>query len=102
MMRQPSSFDFRYFLNHNRCPATIGLIIANLVTFVTFFFAQRDLWQSFVFHSPEAPIRPWSLLTYPLVNYSPLGVLLAGYMLWLFGGSLERAWGTRRFLQFFA
>jgi membrane associated rhomboid family serine protease len=40
-------------------------------------------------------------MTYPLVTYGPFSLLFAGYWLWVVGGSLERAWSTRRFLQFF-
>jgi len=43
------------------------------------------------------------IVTHPLyMGFSPYGVLIGGYMLYLFGGSLERAWGARRYLLFLA
>jgi membrane associated rhomboid family serine protease len=102
-MQQRTTFDLGGFLRQGRCPATIGLIIANAVTFLTWFFTRSSLVGEFTFSTEAVAARPWSLLTYPLISCCrPFWVLLACYMLWLFGGSLERAWGTPRFLKFFA
>jgi membrane associated rhomboid family serine protease len=46
-------------------------------------------------------VRPWSWLTYPLLEVSPIGILFQGYALYLAGGTLERSWGSRNFLALF-
>lgn len=45
--------------------------------------------------------RPWTALTYPLLGSGNiLWLLLGGYIFWLFGGSLERAWRWRDYAIF--
>jgi membrane associated rhomboid family serine protease len=44
----------------------------------------------------------WRLVTYATVKVSsPLSLIIAAVVLWLFGGMYESRWGTRRFLRFF-
>jgi membrane associated rhomboid family serine protease len=46
--------------------------------------------------------RIWTPFTYLFVTFSPLSLLLyETFGLWMFGGALERLWGTRRFLYYF-
>lgn len=83
------------------CPVTWALIGANVLTFVAAFVGGGNLWSPFVFHPETVAARPWSVLTYPLVaSGGILWLLLGSYMLWLFGGSLERGWGVRDYLLF--
>ncbi len=42
--------------------------------------------------------RPWGLLTHVFVQPEPLALVFNGFALWVVGGYLERAWGTRVFL----
>jgi hypothetical protein len=71
------------------------------VTFVAAFVGGAGLWAPFVFRTTEIAGAPWSVLTYPLIGAGGvLWVLLGGYMMWLFGGSLERAWGASDYLRF--
>jgi membrane associated rhomboid family serine protease len=44
----------------------------------------------------------WRLLTYPFVVPQPFGLVLAAFVLWLFGSGFEARWGSRDFFQFFA
>ncbi|MCC7491628.1 MAG: rhomboid family intramembrane serine protease [Fimbriimonadaceae bacterium] len=40
--------------------------------------------------------RPWTLLTWPLLNFmGPFWALLAGWFFWWVGSDLERWWGSR-------
>ena len=88
-------------------PATFGLLIAFAAVFIFIFFTG----------GPGSPLvaalawpaslgwlsRPylWQPLTFPFVHYGPWSVLFDALVLYFFGGSLERAWGGRRFLVFF-
>ncbi|MDQ7843385.1 MAG: rhomboid family intramembrane serine protease [Armatimonadota bacterium] len=82
------------------CPVTWAVVGANALTFVITFVTRTALWSPLVFHPATASAAPWSVVTYPLVSTEILWVLLGGYMLWLFGGSLERGWGARDYLVF--
>jgi len=87
-------------------PVTRSLIAVNVLTFLLHFivvaFAQAgDPWHWLTFDTATFYVKPWSLLTYPLFTYDPISLLLAGYWLWVVGGTLERSWTSWRFLQFF-
>lgn len=83
------------------CPITWFVIGANAVTFVVAFIGGGSLWEPFVFHASGLLEAPWSILTYPLIGAGGiLWVLLGGYVMWLFGGSLERAWGAVDYARF--
>ncbi len=42
----------------------------------------------------------WQLVTYGLVEVSPMGVIFGAMILWNIGGVLELTWGRKRFLWF--
>lgn len=42
----------------------------------------------------------WQLVTYGLVEVSPMGVIFGAMILWNIGGVLEMTWGRKRFLWF--
>jgi len=81
------------------CPVTWSVIGAHTATFVLA-FVGGGLWGPLVFHTAGVVTAPWTLLTYPLIGGDILWVLLGGYMMWLFGGSLERAWGRADYIRF--
>ncbi len=85
------------------CPVTWALIIANGLTFLLGFIGSGSLQNALVFGTGTFLQQPWTLLTYPLVAGGQIiWVLLSAYILWLFGGSLERAWGSRQYVVFLA
>lgn len=85
------------------CPVTWAVLAANVVTFVTAFLGFGGTWRPLVFRSSDIWAAPWTALTYPLVSGDQiLWLLLGAYVFWLFGGSLERAWGRRDYLVFLA
>lgn len=47
-----------------------------------------------VFHTP------WTLITYPLINTDPLGLIFGLLWLWFIGGTLERSWGSWAYFLF--
>ncbi|MDR5682442.1 MAG: rhomboid family intramembrane serine protease [Armatimonadota bacterium] len=82
------------------CPVTWALLAANALTFVASFVGVAR-WDALAFHTADAAWRPWTAVTYPLVGSGPILWLLVGaYVVWMFGGSLERAWGARDYLIF--
>src|SRR5262245_12082480 len=44
--------------------------------------------------------RVWTLVTSPLLEVNFLGLLLTALMMWMLVPTLERFWGTARFLRF--
>lgn len=85
------------------CPLTWLVVAANAVTFLISFVAGGAVWIPLVFHPTLFITQPWTALTYPLVAQGGvLWLLLGGYVFWLFGGSLERAWGARDYTIFLA
>jgi hypothetical protein len=83
------------------CPITWCVIVANAATFVLAFVGAGGFWGALVFHTSILATAPWTILTYPLIGAGGiLWVLVGGYMMWLFGGSLERAWGRVDYLRF--
>lgn len=82
------------------CPVTWAVLGANVLTFMVAFVSGVS-WSGLAFYSPEFLLRPWAALTYPLLGAGGVfWLLLGGYVLWLFGGSLERAWGWRGYTIF--
>lgn len=42
----------------------------------------------------------WQLVSYGLIEVSPMGVIFGAIILWGIGGGMEQQWGRRRFLTF--
>lgn len=85
------------------CPVTWTLIAANALTFVASFVGGAGRLRALIFDPQTVLQAPWTVLTYPLVgSVNILWLLLGSYMLWMFGGSLERGWGKRDYLVFLA
>lgn len=79
---------------------TWALLGANALTFMIAFVGGGSLL-GLAFYAPEFLQRPWTAFTYPLLGLTNIfWLLLGGYALWLFGGSLERAWGGRAYTIF--
>jgi len=79
---------------------TWGILGANALTFVVAFVSGVS-WSGLAFYSPAFLLMPWTAFTYPLLAAGGVfWLLLGGYVLWLFGGSLERSWGWRDYIIF--
>lgn len=82
-------------------PLTWIVLGANAITFLVRFVTGGAVWSPLVFHPTLLATQPWTVLTYPLVAQGGiLWLLLGGYVFWLFGSSLERAWGARDYTIF--
>lgn len=88
-------------------PVTRSIIAINLLAFLSRFIvadvAQAgDPFRWLAFETPAVLVKPWSLLTYPLIPADIISLLLSCYWLWIVGGMLERSWTSRRFLPYVA
>ncbi|MGA2594650.1 MAG: rhomboid family intramembrane serine protease [Bryobacteraceae bacterium] len=97
-----ASFYSSYFPNGVK-----WLLISNVVMFVLMDLAQNTSYGQFfnllalvpravVFH-----FAIWQLGTYLFLHGGVLHLLFNMFTLWMFGITLEREWGTRRFLKYY-
>lgn len=93
--------NLRYFLYREYIPITKGIVVSSVVLFLAHFFLafllRINLFSIFQFSTLRWFFRPWTLLTYPLVNPDPLLLIFALLWFWYIGGSLERSWGGQTY-----
>jgi membrane associated rhomboid family serine protease len=80
-------------------PATVVIVIAWAAVFLLHLGAP-PLVEQLAFNGNSLTNLVIGFFTNPLVVRDPLSLVLNGYMLWVFGGSLERSWMTRPYLLF--
>jgi len=78
----------------------IGLTAAFLALFVADDVLRRGITEYLVFVPGLILRQPWSVLTFPFVERSPLSLLFVLITVFFFAGPLEERWGGRAFLQF--
>jgi len=84
-------------------PAVKWLIVATVGVYIGALLAGPTIAQQLVF----VPVgllsgRIWTLFTYTFLHTGdPFVLIFAVLGLWMFGGSLEAIWGTRRFVIFY-
>lgn len=94
--------DFRRFLYREFVPVTKGTVVLMVaVTFLSLllgvFGVNLSNWLRL--NPSMVWVRPWTLLTFPLVN-DIVSTVFAAVWLWFIGSSLERTWGTKRYCRF--
>lgn len=93
-------------LTKSGAPLTLALIACNVVTLILGYAIGPLVAPAFAmlqFAPAEIVRQPWTLFTYPAIAGDDwLQTGLSCLMMWWFGASLERAWGTRAFALFFA
>ncbi len=106
---RPSASDFSYSFGPGpMTPVIKALIIANVAGFVVTWIAGETagvdlmrllgLQPSGVLGSFEI----WRVATYLFLHYNVFHLLLNMLSLWMFGVELERRWGSRYFLKYYA
>ncbi len=85
-----------------RIPAAVGLIIAAMAIVTIASWLDRRLLQLLAF-DPAGVLsgHVWRLVSWVLVQDSPLTLFFAAFMLWWLGQQLVFVWGERRFLARF-
>jgi membrane associated rhomboid family serine protease len=88
-------------------PATTALIVANVAIFLLQGVAPQiivpfALWPLAASSANVgASFEPWQLVTYAFLHGSLLHVGFNMFALYMFGGAIERVFGTRRYLVFY-
>jgi membrane associated rhomboid family serine protease len=88
-------------------PITTALIVANVALFLLQSIAPGivvpfALWPLATGHlNMGAAFAPWQLVTYAFLHGSLLHLAFNMFALYMFGGAIERVFGTRRFLIFY-
>ncbi|HXT69765.1 MAG TPA: rhomboid family intramembrane serine protease [Vicinamibacterales bacterium] len=92
-------------------PAVKAIVIANVAVFLACFFmvsfAHSELISDVLGLSPSAVFeggQVWRLVTYMFVHDATgfMHILFNMLALWMFGVDLERRWGTRGFVKYYA
>ena len=90
---------FANYLSASGMPATLTIILINVVTF--FLVNSAGILPLLAFNSARWPEFFWTPITWPLAGlYDPLNLIFACGWAFYFGGSVERSWGTRTYLTF--
>lgn len=82
-----------------------AIIGANVVMFLVTVFDRSGFVIAHLGLRPADTIhlfRVWQLATYMFLHDGPFHILFNMLALWMFGTELERRWGTRYFLKFYA
>jgi membrane associated rhomboid family serine protease len=88
-------------------PATTALIVANVAIFLVQTVAPQlivpfALWPLATSSmNVGASFEPWQLVTYAFLHGSLLHLAFNMFALYMFGGALERVFGTRRYLTLY-
>ncbi len=101
--------NFQRLLFRGGAPVTMALLLVNAATFLLAFMLptlKLVFEQNVMFATFAAFLKPWTLLTYPLVyldnsDQGFFNFLFGGFTLWSLGGSLERSWGSQKYAVFF-
>jgi membrane associated rhomboid family serine protease len=82
-------------------PAILGLLVANGAAYLLQGVAGDALLEGFALWPLGPYFRPWQIVTYAFLHGSATHLLFNMLALYMFGGDLERLWGTRRFAIFY-
>jgi membrane associated rhomboid family serine protease len=91
---------FRRFLYRDYIPITKGIVVLCVALFAArhlLLLFRLDLYSFLRLDSFRWLLRPWTLLTYPLVNSDLLSLIFGLLWVWYIGGSLERSWSGQTY-----
>ena len=106
-MRHSTRYRLNALFSSSNFPKGVKwLLISNTAVFVLHYLAGKgleplfypfELWPEQVVHS----FFIWQLATYLFLHFAPMHLLLNMLTLWMFGATIERDWGTRKFLKYY-
>jgi membrane associated rhomboid family serine protease len=104
MRRYPSSYTASYSFGPGPLSSVMkALIAANVAMFLAVSFVPAIvIWLGLSPEDTLLRLRLWQPVTYMFVHGGLLHLLFNMLALWMFGTELERIWGTRYFLKFYA
>ncbi|HEX5373312.1 MAG TPA: rhomboid family intramembrane serine protease [Aquabacterium sp.] len=84
-------------------PVTQALLLINVALYCLDIALGESLSRGWLALWPlgSSHFMPWQVVTYAFMHGSMIHIFLNMMALWMFGGELERIWGTRRFMQFY-
>ncbi len=83
-------------------PITQALLLINVAAFCLQFFVGSWFTQLLALWPLGSGFLPWQVVTYAFLH-GGIGHLFFNMLgLWMFGAELERIWGTKRFINFYA
>lgn len=84
-------------------PITQAIILLNVALFcVDIALGGMLTWWMELWPVTSQYFMPWQVVTYAFMHGSITHLLLNMLGLWMFGGEMERLWGPKRYLQFYA
>jgi membrane associated rhomboid family serine protease len=96
---------FRALVYRGGTPFTNGLlIVCFVIVLLSFLFPLfgNAMFTATAFDPSAVAKRPWTVFTYPFAqSISILTLIFSGLWTWFVGGSLERSWGTQRYVAVF-
>lgn len=93
-----------YRPSQSSTPIVLNLIIINVIVFVAqmVFDKTIGLTNIMALYSYDTGLfKPYQLITHMFAHGGIFHILFNMYALWLFGSSLERLWGPKKFLIFY-
>ena len=83
-------------------PVTQALMLINVAVFCLVLFVGPWFTRLLALWPLGEGFLPWQVVSYAFLHGSIEHLFFNMLGLWMFGAELERLWGTRRFIQFFA
>jgi membrane associated rhomboid family serine protease len=85
----------------NLPPATRGIIYVNVALYLLQMFLGDAILGPLALWPLGPRFEPWQVLSYAFLHGGLAHIFFNMFALYMFGGQLERFWGTRRFLTFY-
>jgi membrane associated rhomboid family serine protease len=82
-------------------PVTQSLIIANVIAFLLDGLGVLPLGPFALWPIASGEFMPWQVVTYAFLHGGLAHLAFNMFGVWMFGGELERVWGSRRFAFFY-
>ncbi|KQV95742.1 rhomboid family intramembrane serine protease [Rhizobacter sp. Root1221] len=83
-------------------PITQALMLINTGVFCALFLFDSWFGRLFALWPWGSGFLPWQVVTYAFVHVSMIQLFFNMLGLWMFGAEMERLWGPKRYLQFYA
>ncbi len=82
-------------------PATRAILIANVAVFLLQQVASESTISLFALWPLGTLFRPWQVVTYAFLHAGLTHIFFNMFALYMFGGTLENYWGSRRFAVYY-